>query len=220
MALAKSRLFTEKDVEKIRSAVGAAEKRTSGEIVPFVVERSDDYEEAEWRAGALGFALVMCAVTAFYWFSESWHSYDLLLLGLDTGAAFFVGFLAARYLPPLKRFFAGRALLDRRVESRAAGAFLSEEVFATAERTGILIFVSLLEHRVVVLGDSGINAKVEKKEWEGIVATIVDGIKRGAPADGLVSAIEQSGGLLERTGVRRSATDRDELPDAPRVRDR
>ena len=214
-----ARIFPESDTERIRSAVEAAEKRTSGEIVPYIVERSDDYEESEWRAGALVLAVVMVAVSAFYWFSDSWHSFDLILMGLDSGAAFFVGFLAARYVPPVKRFFAGRSLIERRVHSRAANAFLSEEIFATAERTGILIFLSLLEHRVVVLGDSGINAKVEKGEWDSIVRTVIDGIGSGKPTDGLVAAIGQAGSLLERTGVKITPGDRNELPNEPRLRD-
>ena len=39
----------------------------------------------------------------------------------------------------------------------AMAAFVEEEVFSTRDRTGILLFLSLFEHRVVVLGDSGIN---------------------------------------------------------------
>lgn len=220
MAIKLARFFPDAEIERIRSVVEAAEKRTSGEIVPYVVERSDDYEEAEWRAGALVLAIVMCAVSTFYWVSESWHSFDIILMGLDSGAAFFVGFLAARYIPPVKRFFAGSSLIERRVAGRAASAFLSEELFKTAERTGILIFLSLLEHRVVVLGDSGINAKVEKGEWESIVRTVIGGIRSGKPADGLAAAIEQAGALLERTGVRIAPGDRNELGNEPRLRDR
>ena len=38
--------------------------------------------------------------------------------------------------------------------ARAAQAFVSEEVFNTCDRVGVLIFLSIMEHRVVVLGDS------------------------------------------------------------------
>ena len=39
-----------------------------------------------------------------------------------------------------------------------------EEVFSTEDRTGILLLLSLFEHRVVVLGDAGIKAKVGEGE--------------------------------------------------------
>ena len=48
-----TRLFSEADRARIQAAVHDAEGKTSGEIVPFVVERSDGYEAADWRGGAL-----------------------------------------------------------------------------------------------------------------------------------------------------------------------
>jgi putative membrane protein len=214
-----TRLFPEADRARIQAAVEAAELRTSGEIVPYIVERSDHYEEAEWRAGALAAVLTLGGVGAYLWFSDSWLPFDTFLLSLDFSVAFLGGFVLARFVPAVKRVLAGPALVERRVSARAAEAFLSEEVFATTGRTGILFFVSLLEHRVVVLGDTGINAKVKKEEWEAVVQTVIEGIKEGRPTDGIVSAIGQAGGLLERTGVRRLADDRDELPDTQTIRE-
>ena len=103
--------------------------------------------------------------------------------------------------------------MDREVRQRAVEAFVEHEVFATRERTGVLIFLSLFERRVVVLGDSGINARVKPGEWDGIVAGIVAGIKRGQPGQALVEAIGRCGELLQREGVERRADDANELPD-------
>ena len=102
---------------------------------------------------------------------------------------------------------------------RAAEAFVSEEVFNTRDRSGILIFLSLLEHRVMVVGDTGINARVKAQEWHAIVKTIVDGIVAGRPAEGLIEGIRQRGALLALKGVARRSDDRDELPDSLRMSD-
>ena len=63
-----SRLFSEQDLSRIKHAVEDAEKKTSGEIVPYVVQQSDDYERAVWRgasaAGGLA-VLIFLAVHAF-----------------------------------------------------------------------------------------------------------------------------------------------------------
>ncbi len=112
------------------------------------------------------------------------------------------------------------AIEQQRVDERAALAFLSEEVFRTRERTGILILVSLLAHRVAVLGDAGINARVEKKEWDDVVKLVVDGMKRGTPADGLVNAIARCGSILEQHGVEIRSDDTNELGDGLRMSDR
>jgi putative membrane protein len=73
---------------------------------------------------------------------------------------------------------------------------------------------------VIVLGDEGINAKVQQQEWQDIVGTVVKGIRARRAADGLVQAIAACGRLLERTGVRKQKDDTDELPDNLRMRER
>lgn len=217
MAQKVSHLFTPEDLERIRAAVRGAEGRTSGEIVPYFVDRSDDYEESEWRFGSLLALLVLGAVSAFHHYSDSWLPIDVAILILAVASALLAGILLARFVPPLKRFFAGKALIARRVNARAAEAFLAEEVFRTRERTGILIFVSVLEHRVLVLGDSGINARVEKAEWQEIVDMITRSIREGKPVGALIEAIGKAGSLLARADIRRRADDTDELPDNLRI---
>ena len=109
--------------------------------------------------------------------------------------------------------------MARRVHRRAALAFLDEEVFDTRDRTGILIFVSLFEHRIEVLGDTGINAKVQPEEWVEVVDLIREGILARDLAGGLVSGIERCGDLLNRRGVAVRPDDTDELHDGVRVSD-
>ena len=214
--------LTDADQDRIKEAVAAAERRTSGEIVPYIVGRSGGYEVAVWRAASLGAALLMglgLAVAALYegwgygWLYAGW---GVALLGLVGGT---LGALLAQFVPAVKRLFAGADRLARRVDRRAGLAFLEEEVFHTRDRTGILLFVSLFEHRIVVLGDSGINEKVQQPEWEHIVATIRRGIRSGHFADGLVEAIGECGALLETKGVAVKPDDFDELRDDVRVRD-
>jgi len=124
------------------------------------------------------------------------------------------------YIAPLRRILAGGALMRHRVSQRATEAFLAEEVFDTRDRTGILIFVSLFERQVLVVGDSGINERVKQEEWDDVVQTIIQCIRRGSYADGLVEAIGKCGTLLERRGVERRSDDTDELRDELRMSDR
>ena len=53
-------LFSEAELEAIQTATAAGESRTSGEIVPYIVDRVVDRDTARWRGatlGALGAAL-------------------------------------------------------------------------------------------------------------------------------------------------------------------
>ncbi len=220
MASVVSRLFSETDRDRIRAAVVDAEQKTSGEIVPYVVDRCDTYEFAEWRGGALLGMTVATVFAALHELTPLWLPLDFAGLVIVTIVAFVAGMLMVRIFRPLKRVLAGGAEIDHRVSQRAAEAFVSEEVFKTQDRTGILLFVSLLEHRVLVVGDAGINRVVKKSDWEDVVATVIAGLKAGTPADGLVRAIGLCGELLQGSGVQRRADDTDELSDGLRMSDR
>lgn len=210
--------FSQSDLDRIADAVRTAESKTSGEIVPYFVPHSDPYSIARWRGGvacagiALLVLLAVQLITTRTWIPLSPLVYSGIIL-----VSYLVGHLVLPLSPAFRRALAGHSLMDQRVSQRASAAFLSEEVFKTKERTGILIFLSFFERRVVVLGDTGINAKVAAPEWQGIVHTIVAGVKQGRTADGLVEAIRQCGALLQQHGFERRRDDTDELSDSLRI---
>ncbi len=214
-----SAFFSADDLKDIEQSVKEAEARTSGEIIPYAVHASDPYDEAIWRAGMTFGGVTLAVFVLIHLFSNSWQTFDLIQVALGTLAGSLLGVVVTSYADGAKRFFAGNKLMERRVAQRAAQAFLEEEVFDTRDRTGILIFLGLLEHKVVVLGDSGINSKVQKSDWEGIVKMIVDGMRSGKPADGLIGAIRQCGTLLHKHGVAIQADDKNELANRLRARD-
>ena len=214
-------LFTDAERETIRVAVADAERRTAGEIVPYVVRQSGSYDVAAWRAASAGALLTALAFLAAAWLYDGWglgwlYSSWALALAVTLGGA--VGALLT-LADPVRRALAGAAMLDETVHRRAAVAFVEEEVFDTRDRTGILLFVSLFEHRIEVVGDAGINAKVEPAEWAEVVGLIRDGIRGQSLAAGLAAAVERCGDLLHRRGVEVRPDDTDELADDVRVRD-
>jgi putative membrane protein len=211
--------FSPADLKEIEAAVREAEATTAGEIVPYAVSHSDHYEAAAWKGATLGAFLAVVAAAATYWLGGFWGGFILAWILAPPLVGGAVGFTAVALIRPLKLWLAGPAALDHHVRQRAAAAFLENEVFRTRERTGILIFLSLLERRVVVLGDSGINARVEQHEWDTVVAQIVDGIRAGKPGSALASGIRRCGELLARRGVAVLPDDTDELPDQLRMRE-
>ncbi len=216
-----SPLFSDAERERIRDAVAQAERRTAGEIVPYVVRQSGDYDAATWRGASFVALLAGIAMLALAWLYQGWTwtwLYSAWAVGLAMASGGVLGALLS-LIAPVRRWLAGPASLDLQVHRRAAVAFVEEEVFDTRDRTGILIFVSLFEHRIEVVGDTGISAKVEAGEWVEVVALIREGIQRRTLADGLVQAVERCGDLLHRRGVEVRSDDTDELPDDVRVRD-
>lgn len=209
------RVFSPDDLEEIERRVGEAEASTGGEIVPYVVDACDPYPEAAWTATAAGALLtpllaVLLHVGLGLWGGD-WSLWMALPALLGGGA----GWLAGRFVAPLRRLLVPAELLERRVGLRAASAFVEEEVFATRDRTGILLFVALFEHRVLVLADAGIHAEVAPEEWQGIAADTAAGIKAGRPGRALADAVTRCGELLARR-VERRRDDVDELSDEVR----
>jgi putative membrane protein len=204
------RFFSPADLEAIQTAVREAEARTSGEIVPYVVERSDEYPTAAWKGAALGALLGPMVALAFHRWTDLWGWPLGIWIALPAPLGGALGYLLA-LLGPVRRWMAGEPTLDTRARRRAAAAFLEAEVFRTRERTGILLFVSLFERRVVLLADSGIHQKVDDTAWEEITRRLARGIREGRPGPAMIEAIRACGELLERHGVERQADDQDEL---------
>jgi putative membrane protein len=211
--------FSDSDLAAIRAAVEEAEKLTSGEIVPLVVTESDDYASAVWKGATLGALAASLAAWALYHWGGFWGDQLFLWMVVPTVAGASLGFFLSGTVAPLKRLLAGPELIELRTRRRASLAFLEEEVFQTRDRTGILLFVSLFEHRAIVLGDSGIHRQVEEGEWDGVVRLVVDGVRSGRPGEGLVAAIRECGDLLKRHGVEIQPADVDELGNELRRRD-
>jgi|WetSurMetagenome_2_1015567.scaffolds.fasta_scaffold277484_2 putative membrane protein len=217
MASILSRLFTQKDLDRISAAIAGAESKTSGEVVPFVVAQSDHYDEADLRAALSGGILPLLLLVTARKLTDLWIPFDALEVTMLVLAGMAAGWALSTFLPPVKRLFAGRRLIERRVAQRAAEAFVSEEVFATRDRTGILLFISILERRVLVLGDNGISAHVGKADWEAVVRLVTDGIRNDRPAEGLIAGLERCGALLQQHGVARKGDDTNELSDRLRT---
>lgn len=204
------KILSEEEKKKIQKAVEDAEKQTSGEIVPYLVSRSDFYLEAIFKSALIFNISTLIILYSFAVVGKLPDFFEiqnvLYIVFCATLLGIFVG-----YIPFFRRIFAGKSILHYRVQLKAWEAFVEREVFKTKNRTGVLIFISFLERIVYVLGDSGINQKVKKEDWLNIVQTIIKGIKKNQLADGIVEAIYQCGELLKESGLAIEKGDINEL---------
>lgn len=197
--------FTEEERKRIEAAVRSVELRTSGEIVPLVVDAAYDYPRAEIQAGGL-LALALAANLAWWLFAGSLWA---------VLAAFLLGYWPCRQLlracPPLLRRLIHPAEIDAEVEERAKTAFLDHGLHRTQEGTGILILICLFEHRVQVLADHGIHHAVPPETWQRVADMVTAGIHTGRTGEALCEAIAYCGDLLAENFPPRH-DDTDELP--------
>lgn len=198
------KFFTSDEQDRIQRAVISAEQKTAGEIVPMLVTSSDRYAEVEMTGLAFGLALGTFAAFIIH---DPWALIHSQLLWPLAGAVF--GFIFCR-LPPIKRRLISKDRIAEALHLRSLAAFTGQGLHHTRAETGILIFVSLLEHRVVVLADRGIHTKVQPGTWDEVVRIVTAGLKSGKPCDAFCKAIERCGAILAQH-FPRSPDDKDEL---------
>lgn len=203
-------LFTQHEADRIAAAITEIEKGTAGEIVVAEQARSDDYAEVR-LAWSSGLALSVAGAAHLLWPSleAGW------LLGLQLAVLAMVWLLSA--LPGVLRLLLPHARATDAVERAAQLAFVEHAVFRTRDRTGVLIFLSALEHRVVIRGDEGIHARVQGAGWDALVAELVRAIRAGKAGDGVCTVIDRLGAHLAQTAPIRP-DDENELPNYVRTR--
>jgi putative membrane protein len=190
--------------EQIEEAVRRAEAESSTEFVVAVVEKSSGYRFHR-LLGAFAWTLAAQLLVA-RWLEA--HPFWLVLGAVPVAAAAY----ALLGLPPLLRLLLPKGYAERKVEEQAFRLFAERGLHQTRDRTGMLILISKLEHRVTILGDAGIHEHVGDEGWDAHVAHIVQAIKRGELARGVVEVIERLGALhAEHLPPR--PDDTNELPD-------
>ncbi len=196
--------LSEADLEAIQQSVQEAEKHTNGEIALAAAPESSDYSFFELFVsvilGAVTFALllpfygqVVSLIDRQFWHVPSW--YIPAFYGTVTFAVIALTFLFAN-IPAIDRLVVPRAARRKAVYERALRHFVESGVYGTRDHTGILIFISLLEHEVRIVADSGINAKIDQAEWDHIAALVASGLKNGNTAGALSAAVTKCGKLL------------------------
>ncbi len=221
-----SQFFSDDDRRAIEQAVAAAEARTSAEIIPVVATTSGRYDRAEDLFGVV-FALVALSAA---WLGlqdigrpEGWagaHEAGLGLVSilLIVLLGFVAGAVLATRVPVLRLPFITRREMQAEVERSAAAAFHQFRLRATAGATGVLIYISLYERMVRVLGDDAIASRLGQSDWEEVRDLVILGIRKGEPAQGLTRAIEKCRDLCAAHFPIQPG-DVNELPNALRIID-
>lgn len=100
--------------------------------------------------------------------------------------------------------------IEEDILDHAAFVFTELGMQHTRERNGVLICISVADHLIGVVGDSGINERVPLGYWSDVVDLLKRHFAEGRHADGLCEALRFVGTKLAQHFPRR-ADDRNEL---------
>ncbi len=198
--------LTETAKKALIEAVRAVEAGSRAEVVVVVRPRSVPYRDAS----LLGALLAVFGTLAFLLFSPwefalFWFLVDPALAGLLVG-------LAVHRSHALVRLFTSTAARRTAVRDAARVTFLDRDVTATRERTGLLLYISLLERRAELVLDRGVIDAVAGAEWRRAEAALVAAVGSGADGEWVAGQLRGLGELLAEALPAR-ADDVNELPD-------
>lgn len=212
------------DHDLVTAAVAAAEARTSGEIVTVVAAQSNDYDDVAlvWASIIAFIAMSVIALfpdffrAKYDWVTGGW-GHELTAnqwLGtvIAVGVLKWIGMWLILLWRPLRLWLTPRAILASRVRARAVDLFKVGTEAKTQGRTGVLLYVSLKEHRADIVADQAIAAKVSPEVWGDAMAALIDHVRAGRPGEGMAEAVRQMGVVLAEHFPRGSENP-NELPD-------
>ena len=219
-----SPILSDADRQRIGDAAAEAESHTAGEIVTILAERSDDYGDVAlaWSAIVALLALAALAIApGFYlglyetltggWVHE-WTPRLVFAVALIVAALKFGGMYLMLLWRKLRLWLTPAPIRNARVRARAVTCFKVGAERRTHGRTGILIYLSLAEHRAEIVADEAIAAKVPAEVWGDAMTAMLADLRQGRIADGMIVAVREVGVVLAEHFPRHEG-DVNELPD-------
>ena len=211
------------DHARVSAAIAAAEAKSDGEIIAITADQSDAYHDVGLHWAVLAMVAVLAFFAALPGQLEGWYDRfhgwsaapslrELLTLLLFFALLKFLAVLFILKWRPFRMLLTPRSTKTRRVRRRAIMLFKAGAERRTIGRTGILIYLSMAEHRAEIVGDEAITKVTTPETWGEAMAALLTDVKQGRPADGIVAAVGIIGEVLAQH-FPKSGEDTNEIPD-------
>ena len=217
-------MLNETDRKRIAEAVAAAEARSAGEIVTIVTPQSDPYRDVAlaWSISIAFLALAALELAPNFYlgliervlglWDHDWTPRQVLGIALTVAVLKFLGMLLILTWRPLRLLLTPAPIKSARVHARALTCFRIGAEGRTTGRTGVLIYLSLAEHRAEIIADEAIASKVSPEVWGDAMHALLAPLRAGKAGEGMVAAIGKVGAVLAEH-LPRADDDENELPD-------
>lgn len=203
--------LTPEQQTEVSTAIAAAEKRTSAELVCAVASESGRYDRAEGILGVIGVLLALSLVQVVVT-GDSWAPVAVppLLQGLAVVLGYLAGNLLGSWVPILRAPLVSSAEQLEETARAASHVFATQRCGSTRRGGGVLIYLSLFERRVIILADRG--AALDEAALQKLRDLALEHLKRGERVQAFTAPIAAAADLLEKT-LPYQPDDQNELPD-------
>jgi putative membrane protein len=186
-----SKIISSEELYQVSELITESEKRTDSELVPMIVDMSDLYPAAHFRAAIITSFLFSLAL----YFSPLSIINPIYYLWIQI-PGLLVGYFLA-HVTFVKRWLTFEAELECEVKQRALEAFFEHNLHSTQNNNGVLIFISLMERKIKIITDIAVKEKIKQEVWDQIVHDFTDEVKKSTLVGALKKTIEASTHVLE-----------------------
>lgn len=196
-------MMSDADKARVVEAIRIVETQTSGEIFCVIAHASSGY-----RLVPIAWAALLALIVPLPL---------IYLTKLPVGVIYLVQLatfavaVAVMSIPAIRFRIVPQRAMNERAHIEAMRQFLAHGMHLTAQRTGVLIFVSVAEHYAEIIADEGIHSKVTPAVWQDAIEAAIAAIRDDRLGDGLVTAVERCGAVLSAQ-FPPGAINHDELP--------
>lgn len=178
------------DAHKIEAAIADFEKSVDFELVPVIARSSTPTLHVPW---VISFLLMIFVFAGFeFYYLSSWHEWEaqavIHWLATLFAVTIVLGFLLARF-DAVRRVLTPTKNRHQFAQLEAEQVFLKKRLFETHANQGLLLFISVMEHRIVILPDFRSNFTGAQKLSEEVLKILQDDFKAGHYEKGLLEAI-------------------------------
>lgn len=178
------------DAAKIEAAIADFEQSVDFELVPVIAKSSTPTLHVPWVISSLLMIFVFVGFEAYY--ISQWHDWEAQTIIHWLASLFALtivaGFLLARF-DVVRRVLTPKKSRHQFAQLEAEQVFLKKRLFDTKAHQGLLLFISLMEHRIVVLPDIRSQYTGAHKLSEEVLKILQDDFKAGSYEKGLLEAI-------------------------------
>ena len=198
------KFLTKEQKQQVNKAVVKAEKKTNAEIVPIITDSSGQYDRAE---DIVGLILALVSVTIIWIYTQQttvgeWgktqYQYSLPLIIATIVTAFAIGAFLASRIWFIRHLFTPRSEMKRCVARGAQRAFYEFELWKTSDSSAVVIYISLFERMVYVLGDKKIRKKFDDKDFAEVRDVVVANLRCNKRCEALCEGITKCGEKLKQ----------------------
>ena len=204
--------FSEDEAQRLNVRIRQLEKKTGVELVAAVVGKCDNYPEIPWKAFASGVAFSSLVLLFQTMLRPDWLSpYSVLVHAIIVLAVGTIMALLTAVWPGWARCFLDRTRAASEMQQYAQSLFLEHDVFATRGRIGLVLLVGLLERQVVILTDSGLDARLPSGGLQSVIAAMTPDLKRNDRFRALKRGLSAMEECLHNAGFELAADETDQI---------